>query len=59
METEKSKQMRKDIELLDDLAHWIRAYCYEVEACGRSGELEMGRIKELVPVALKALVNYL
>lgn len=59
MDTEKTQRMRKDMEILDDFIGGIRAYCYEIGACGSNGELEMRKIKDLAPKVLRVVANYI
>lgn len=49
----------RDAEILDELSAWLRAYEYEVAACGRCGDIESSKIKELSRDAIKKLVNYI
>ena len=59
MKDEMVKFANADAKILNDLAAWLLTYEFEVASCGRPGEIEMAKIQELVPKALKSLVNYL
>ena len=59
MKEEMAKFANYDARLLEDLAGWLLAYEVEILSCGRSGEVEIAKIRELVPKALKVIVNYL
>lgn len=59
MDREAAVLAHSDMTVLDDLSGWLSAYHYEVEACGRKGELEREKCKSLARDAVKRLVNYL
>lgn len=56
---ESAKLAEKDAKELDDFADTLRAYNWEVEACGRSGNLVMQQLQDKAPRVLKILANYL
>jgi hypothetical protein len=58
-ERELAELVSKDAELLKELASWLEAYSHQVEVYGSAGDLEMRKVKDRVPAALKALVNYI
>lgn len=56
---EKAGLAEKDSKVMEEMAECLRAYVWEVSACGRDGKVELGKIKQLTPQVLKILVNYL
>ena len=59
MHLERAKFAKKDSDMLEDFAGRLRAYNWEVEACGRDGKLEMEKVNSMAPEIIKMLVNYL
>jgi len=51
--------VKKDIVKVKEFEEWLDTYIWEVEACMRTGNTELKKLKELAPEVLKAVVNYL
>ena len=59
LDLERAKFATKDADMLEDFTKWLRAYNWEIEACGRDGKLELEKLHEKAPMVIKMLVNYL
>jgi hypothetical protein len=58
LNNEIAKLAAEDAEKLSNLADWIYAYGIEIER-KRSGDVELKKIKDRIPEALRILLNYL
>ena len=59
IDLERAKFAQKDADMLEDFTGRLRAYNWEVEACGRDGKLELEKLQDKAPMIIKMLVNYL
>lgn len=56
---EQAKLADSDRKTLEKLADELGAFHWEVDACGRDGQIHMDRARELARDAIKRLVNYI
>lgn len=56
---EQAKFAERDAKALDELADELRAFHWEVDACGHDGQIHLEKAQELAKGAIKRLVNYL
>jgi hypothetical protein len=56
---DQSVQVVADAKIIDNLVRWLYEYEWAVSAEGTDGTVEMQRIKQLVPSAIKVLAKYL
>lgn len=56
---EQARLAKQDAKALDELADELRAFHWEVDACGHDGQIHLERAQELSKGAIKILVNYI
>jgi len=56
---EQAEFARQDSKALKELAEELRAFHWEVDACGRDGQIHLDKAREKAKDAVKRLVNYL
>lgn len=56
---EQAKLAYGDAHIVEELAGWLRAFSFEVDAGGRDGRIELEKVRELARDAIKRIVNYI
>ena len=49
----------QDAKVFDDLAEELRSFHWDVDACGRDGQIHLDKAREIARDAIKRLVNYI
>ena len=56
---EQARFAEQDAKAFEELTEELRSFHWEVDACGRDGQIHLDKAREIARDAIKRLVNYI